>query len=1473
MSFLFVLAVLLHDCAYVHAAASAANTSITQPVSGLPFSNSSILDSVKSSLIVTAIDASGSLAGDTELFWAELNRKDACEVGYGSTSCEVLCYPFSAPHTTAAQCESSVHTHARVSKTASTALWVVCDIESINASEYRVSYDDSVEVSDTYVLSISLLTNGGLYGRYWDNIWFTGVESFTEIASEINKQWGKDTAITAYGTDYISARWQGKIRPPYDETYRFYLYADDGARLWIDKQLIVDGWEQCCNESWGAVNLSSTAFHDMIVEYREIREEAYIELRWSSDSIAKAIVPSTYLYYESEIRDSPFSADPIYIAPGNVSYERTVVEDVSPFVGNTAGENNSVRVTATDAFGHVLDTDTAVFNATSLDGMQSTQQWLGNGVYEITFMALTKTDAQLGQSFAVRLHGQHILHSPYTVYVAPAATAPLNSTLDGAGLSAATAGYAAMFNVTVYDTFGNERESDGDSVLVRFYGAAAGHGHADYVQLGRGVYRVIYTLTKVGTYWPEITVNGVILPYNDSLNVSAGAIHGPSCDIGNAAQLNTTLQVGESEFLVVQSRDQFGNALQSTSDTYVATVATDEESVAVAVHSMGAGQYNVSFTPTQIGSYQVRILLDNTTHIGGSPYALEVIPGDASATKTHVLTSDDDDVYGDGYSAAQSNVESTFVVQLRDEFNNTLTTNSTASFSLSTLQCASMNVSVDCADIGDGRMQCVYTPIQSGACLLRLQIAAVSIVDAPFAVTVAAGPVSAAHCFAYGVQDGVAGDTQTFTVQAQDANGNNVTIGGHTFIASLIDEHGAFDDVYADIVDHIDGTYTANFVTERANVYEAIAVQLRSGGGLLGTYFTDYAFTNVYAGYGEQVIDERIWFDWGYAAPQPSHDVNFPASDYFSVRWTGYLYPPYSETFTIFATIEGGSGVRLSLNGDVIIDEFDPLDGESDPFVIVQLSANTFYDLVLEFREQSGASKLLLEWESASIVPRTAIAGDYLYYEKHIGGSGSGSGQSYANVSIIPATTLASACVLDGDALQTAVAGQNMSISITTMDAYGNIQTHAGNEETLFALYVVTESAARINGTVLHAGSNGSDGQYTASYAVSNASQSHTLHLTLNGVNVASSPFTIAVLPGALSLTQSVAVLSDGRAGELQSFVLYVADAHQNRIDNTEFTIALVLTHAVTSATVTTNNITNLGDGSYRVSYNVTKSGVYVPAITIDGDTLTTITGNITISEAIAAASKSFIRGWQSGAAGSISAGSNVQKTVQLIDIYSNVISVNGGYNFYAVLKNASSSSSSSSIVDHAIATSADNGTYLLNFTAPSAGTYYLHVLLASGDINTADGLTGEYFNNRWLYDTPYVTQIDRNLSLNWYDGLVTPTAKNYVSVRWTGFIRPAYAETYVFTIVSDDGSRLYVNHELIFDEFLSDAGTFNGSYTFATADLLYPIQIEYRENTGNANISLEYESASQSASLVPQNVLFSSASHIKSSPFTLTVV
>lgn len=177
------------------------------------------------------------------------------------------------------------------------------------------------------------------------------------------------------------------------------------------------------------------------------------------------------------------------------------------------------------------------------------------------------------------------------------------------------------------------------------------------------------------------------------------------------------------------------------------------------------------------------------------------------------------------------------------------------------------------------------------------------------------------------------------------------------------------------------------------------------------------------------------------------------------------------------------------------------------------------------------------------------------------------------------------------------------------------------------------------------------------------------------------------------------------------------------------------------------------------------------------------------------------------------------------------------------------------------------DGTYNLTLNV-DPGSYQMVVQLASGVDGIGDGLTGCYFTNRWLHGDCIMTRIDRYINFNWGTELITPTAKDYVSVRWTGFVQPPYSGAYTFEAEVEDGARLYIDNHLIIDQWLSAPATYSASYTFPAADMLYKIRFEYRENSDNAKAVLRWSHTNITKEVIPQNYLFSSAYNISGNPF-----
>jgi hypothetical protein len=136
-------------------------------------------------------------------------------------------------------------------------------------------------------------------------------------------------------------------------------------------------------------------------------------------------------------------------------------------------------------------------------------------------------------------------------------------------------------------------------------------------------------------------------------------------------------------------------------------------------------------------------------------------------------------------------------------------------------------------------------------------------------------------------------------------------------------------------------------------------------------------------------------------------------------------------------------------------------------------------------------------------------------------------------------------------------------------------------------------------------------------------------------------------------------------------------------------------------------------------------------------------------------------------------------------------------------------------------------------------------------------GLKGQYYDDRNLTDLQ-VTRIDPTIDFNWKKRAPHPRiGANSFSVRWTGQVQPEYSETYRFYTVSNDGIRLWVNGELIIDNWNDHESTENTGTIALVAGRKYTVKIEYYDNRGKAVAGLSWSSASQSKEIIPQSRLY----------------
>lgn len=119
--------------------------------------------------------------------------------------------------------------------------------------------------------------------EYWTGSYFAD-KYFSEFVEErkdleIRFNWFTGGPFNNMPQDRFSVRWE-KIEYFNTGNYRFFAVADDGVRVYVDDQLIIDGWKiQPATEYKGDIFLREGR-HKLVVEYYEEAEDAQIHVYW-----------------------------------------------------------------------------------------------------------------------------------------------------------------------------------------------------------------------------------------------------------------------------------------------------------------------------------------------------------------------------------------------------------------------------------------------------------------------------------------------------------------------------------------------------------------------------------------------------------------------------------------------------------------------------------------------------------------------------------------------------------------------------------------------------------------------------------------------------------------------------------------------------------------------------------------------------------------------------------------------------------------------------------------------------------------------------------------------------------------------------------------------------------------------------------------------------------------------------------------
>ncbi len=164
---------------------------------------------------------------------------------------------------------------------------------------------------------------------------------------------------------------------------------------------------------------------------------------------------------------------------------------------------------------------------------------------------------------------------------------------------------------------------------------------------------------------------------------------------------------------------------------------------------------------------------------------------------------------------------------------------------------------------------------------------------------------------------------------------------------------------------------------------------------------------------------------------------------------------------------------------------------------------------------------------------------------------------------------------------------------------------------------------------------------------------------------------------------------------------------------------------------------------------------------------------------------------------------------------------------------------------------------------------------IAVGENSAAGtGLLAQYFSDT-SFTNLVLTKTDSTIDFNWHGKTPTSAIRTDYSVRWTGQLSSLYSESYTFHMATEGKARLWVNDQLVIDDWADhDLREVKGSVNLV-AGQQYSIRMDFAESINWGVAKLAWSSSSQTKQIVPQSQLYTppstSASMIESSAAALS--
>jgi hypothetical protein len=274
----------------------------------------------------------------------------------------------------------------------------------------------------------------------YDNVSLQGFPVAVSTTPAVSADWGAGAPAVDVPVDQFSVRWSGSFHFD-DADWQFVASGDDGVRVWVDGELIMDHWQAEPLTTYNVTKTLTAGYHTVAVAYVDQAGSAQVSLAWAKPGSLRCDTPHNSFCAEYH-RDRAFGDIPVARQEGQyptlltagaptpglptdffaVRWQGLIAFDGGPYTFNLGTEGRArVLVDGVPVIDGWLNPDQGIYHATSVpsagDHVVTVEYTADDGTSLLTFGMsrdpLPLCASPYGQFCTEYFNNTQLLGSPY----------------------------------------------------------------------------------------------------------------------------------------------------------------------------------------------------------------------------------------------------------------------------------------------------------------------------------------------------------------------------------------------------------------------------------------------------------------------------------------------------------------------------------------------------------------------------------------------------------------------------------------------------------------------------------------------------------------------------------------------------------------------------------------------------------------------------------------------------------------------------------------------------------------------------------------------------------------------------------------------------------------------------------------------------------------------------------------------------